>query len=123
MMIFGDDRFECEKFFKITNIDELKQTKSNSTVLLMQEDLQLQQYLSKNNIAYAVKINSIKSAVYANNLKASYIICDFDLAKDIQKIAENYLFDAKVLAVVCCESEIEKIANNFIDGAIYLENV
>lgn len=123
MIVVGDARFEFEKLTPVSNIEELQKTTPNSTVLLLNEDFEFQKYLAQNNIAYAIKIDSIKSAIYANNLKASYLICDFDLAKEVQKLAENYLFDAKILAIIYNESEIEHVAKSYVDGVIYLNKL
>ncbi len=73
----------------------------------------------KNNLSNAVVVSSIKEAIYCNALNSKYIICDKKLAKAIQKIADNYMFDSKVLAIIEDSEEIEKIALNEIDGVIY----
>ena len=62
---------------------------------------------------------SIKEAIYANSLNAKYIISEKELAKAIQKIADNYMFDSKILAVIETNDEIEEIAQSEIDGIIY----
>lgn len=43
------------------------------------------------------------------------------LAKICQNIADSYLFDSKILAVIQSEQEIESIALSHIDGAIFLD--
>ena len=37
----------------------------------------------------------------------------------LQKIAENYLFDAKILALIDFEEEINKMCEIGVDGVIY----
>ena len=44
-----------------------------------------------------------------------------NLAKICQNIADSYLFDSKILAVIQSEQEIESIALSHIDGAIFLD--
>ena len=43
------------------------------------------------------------------------------LAKACQHIADSYLFDSKILAVIQSEQEIESLALSHIDGAIFLD--
>ena len=42
-----------------------------------------------------------------------------ELAKQIQKIADNYMYDSKILAIIKSNDELENIAKNEIDGVIY----
>ena len=39
----------------------------------------------------------------------------------MQKIAENYMFDSKILAIIKSNDELEEIALDEIDGVIYKE--
>lgn len=43
------------------------------------------------------------------------------LARVCQNIADSYLFDSKILAVIQSEQEIESLALSHIDGAIFLD--
>ena len=56
--------------------------------------------------------------MYASSLNARYIIVDKEMAKTAQNIAENYLFDAKILVKIESEDEIEEIAILGIDGVL-----
>ena len=118
MILMGDKLIPYTDFFNISSIDDIKNTKSNSLVSFRYNE-NLLTYSSENELDYAVIISSIKEAIYANNLNARYIVCEKELAKDIQKIADNYMFDSKVLAVIETSDEIEEIAQNEIDGIIY----
>ena len=44
---------------------------------------------------------------------------DLQKAKEIQKLAENYLFDSKVLLCISLDYEIEHAAKAGIDGVIF----
>ena len=119
MIIIGDKHIPCEDISKIDSIDDIKSTKPNSTVLFdFEKDTMV--YCMNNNINYAVIVNSIKEAVFANGLDARYILPSENLLETIQKTAENYMFDSKILATIKHEDEIEKIALKQIDGVIYL---
>jgi hypothetical protein len=120
MKIIGDKIVPFEEFFKISNIFEIKNTKPNS-LLFFEYDEELLKYCYSQNLNFFVKISSIKEGLYANSLNSKYIVCKKDLAKKMQKIAENYMFDSKILAVIKSSDELEKIALDEIDGAIYKE--
>ncbi|QKF73426.1 hypothetical protein AFAEC_1265 [Aliarcobacter faecis] len=120
MKIIGDKIVPFEEFFKVLNIEEIKNTKPNS-LLFFEFNEELLKYCFEQNLNFFVEIFSIKEGLYANNLNAKYIVCKKSLAKKMQKIADNYMFDSKILAVIKSSEELEEIALNEIDGAIYKE--
>jgi len=118
MILIGDKLIPYDDFFNISSIDEIKNTKANSLISFRYNE-NLLTYSYENELDYAVVVFSIKEGIYANNLNARYIVCEKNLSKEIQKIADNYMFDSKVLAVIESSDEIEEIAQNEIDGIIY----
>jgi len=42
-----------------------------------------------------------------------------DKVKEIQKIAENYMFDSKIIQPIKTDDEVEEVALKGIDGVIY----
>lgn len=118
MLVIGDKLIPFENIFFISSIQNIKNTKANSTLIFNYDEVLLK-YVSENSISSAVIVTSIKEAIYANCLSAKYIISNQDLAKEIQKIADNYMFDSKNLAIIKSNDEFEQIAKNEIDGAIY----
>lgn len=118
MLVIGDKLIPFENIFFISSIQDIKNTKANSTLIFNYDEVLLK-YVSKNSISSAVIVTSIKEAIYANCLNAKYIISNQDLAKEIQKIADNYMFDSKNLAIIKSNDEFEQIAKNEIDGVIY----
>ncbi|WP_321315605.1 hypothetical protein [Halarcobacter sp.] len=118
MILIGDNLIPHKACFFIDSIMDIEHTEPNST-LIFNYDENLLLYCRKNHISCAVVISSIKEAIYCNALNSKYIICDRKIAKNIQKIAENYMFDSKILAIIESDDEIEKIALSEIDGAIY----
>ena len=76
-------------------------------------------YCKANSVRCAVKVSSITQAILCNALEVFFII-SYD-AKIIQKIADNYMFDSKILQIISSDEDIEKIALNEIDGCIYKE--
>lgn len=118
MIIIGDKLIPFEELLKINSTNDIKNTKANSTVLFNYSD-EIAKYCFENEISFAVVVNSIKEAVYSSNLNAKYIIVNKELSKELQKIADNYMYDAKILAIIESSDEFEEIAKAQIDGVIF----
>ncbi|ADG93331.1 conserved hypothetical protein [Arcobacter nitrofigilis DSM 7299] len=118
MIILGDNLVPFEETSFIKELEDITNTKANSTILFDFNE-SLLKYSYDNNLFTGVIVHTIKEALYANALHAKYIICDKPLDKTIQDIAENYMFDSKVLTIIESSNELEIVAMNKIDGAIY----
>lgn len=121
MIIFGHRFIKNKLFYKIDKISDIDSTPPSATIYLEfnENNLNVVEYLNKNGIYFAIKINNITEAIYASSLNASYILVTKDLSKTIQDIANNYLFDSKILAMVDNEADIEKMALVGVDGVIF----
>ena len=125
MLIFGNEYIESPHFITISTVEEIDAT-TPKDILYLQEfkaPYSLAKHCASNNLPYAIKVNSIKEALYANALSASYIIAEIALAKELQSIADNYLWDTKVLAIISNDDDLETIAKASIDGAIYQNHI
>ncbi len=120
MIIIGDSNIEYENIEKIAQIEDIKKSSPAATVLF-DFDIEILKYTNANNINSAVIAHSIKEVIYANSLGAKYIIPRINILLQVQKIADNYMFDSKILAVIEDSEEIEKVALDEIDGVIYKE--
>ncbi|MFA9374630.1 MAG: hypothetical protein ACERKK_10785 [Poseidonibacter sp.] len=118
MILIGDKIVPFEDISNIDSIENIKDTKANSTIIFRYNE-EILSYCFTNTLSSAVIVTSIKEAIYANSLNAKYIICEKNLATKLQKIAENYMFDSKVLAIISSNDEFEEIALAEIDGIIY----
>jgi len=120
MIILGHDFVKCEPFYLIKNSKNIKYTPSNSTVVFEfnEQNIELCEYCHKSSILFACICDSIKDVLFANALNASYLICDKVVSVKAQKLADNYMFDAKVLLYSSDDSELEWVADNEIDGII-----
>ena len=118
MIIIGDKLVPFENIQYIQNVENIKDTKANSTIIFNYDELVLK-YCYENEISLAVVVTSIKEAIYCNSLNVKYIISEKELAKEIQKIADNYMYDSKNLAIIDSNEEFEEVAKNEIDGVIY----
>lgn len=121
MVILNHKYFDSIKLFEIKSIDDISSTPPNSTVRL-NLDIELINYLNKNQIKFAIDIDSIKELIFASNLGAKYLITsDKNLITKAQKIADLYMFDSKIVCEISNEDEIEELALLGIDGVIFKE--
>lgn len=118
MIIIGDKLVPFEDITVIRNIEDIKNTKANSTVLFVYTE-ELLKYCYENEISSAVVVKTINEAIYCNSLNVKYIISEKHLAIQIQKIADNYMYDSKNLVIINSNEEFDHIAKDEIDGVIY----
>ena len=79
--------------------------------------------MQDNSLCFCLKVESVTQIVYASNLGASFILVDKDLAKTAQNLANNYLFDAKILVNIEDEQDIEELALLGLDGVLFSEAI
>ena len=116
---------EHGSFYHVVNIDAIKNTPPNSCLFLefSEENLETIEFARGNSLCYALKVEDITQIIYASNLEASFIAVDKELAKTAQSLANNYLFDAKILVCIDNEKDIEDMALLGIDGVLFSEAV
>jgi len=121
MLIFGHDYIDYGTFIAINGISDIASTQPNQTVLIQSIDANIDtvRYCKSNDIKYAIICQSIKDTLLANALNASYIITNPSNSKAIQEIATEYMFDAKILASISSDEELESIGKLGIDGVIF----
>jgi len=123
MLIFGSKYINSPKFVKVSSVEEISKTTPNDILLIdFKPPFELAKYCKKNNLAYAIEAKSTLEAIYASNLNAAFAIANIELAQTLQKLADNYLWDMKILAKINSEEEIENVALLGIDGAILIKN-
>ena len=118
MKIFGHPWIESEPFFLIKTIDEIKETPPNTLLKIEAFNIELLNYCHKNALPYMVGVSNIKEAIFANLLHAKYMVASKSLAKELMPIAQNYLFDTQVLAIIGHDDEIEEMARVNLDGVL-----
>jgi len=125
MIIVGHPWIESSRFHKVFSQDDVKSSAVDDIVLLepLVDSVELAKYCQRNDIPYAVTVNALNEAIFANALDANFIICEEDDACIIQPIAQEYLFDTKVLVLVHDEKDIAKVARSGIDGVIFAEAI
>jgi len=125
MIIIGHPWIESHRFCRVFSKEDIEKSRAEDIVLLepLVDSVELAKYCQNNGISYAITVNSLKEALFANALDASYIICKEEEAQLIQPIAQEYLFDSKVLVLIHDEKEMVKIARSGIDGVLFVEAI
>ncbi len=121
MLIFGHRFINSERLYHIDDVEAVLRTPSNSLVYLSfsEQNLDVIEHLNSNSVRFALEVENIRDVIYAENLGASFILLKETLAKSAQKVAETYLFDAKILVHIEEESQIEMMAYEGIDGVVF----
>lgn len=121
MIFFGHRFIDSEKFYHIESIDAIKKTPPSSAVFIefSEENLDIIKHAVENSITIGIQVQNITEIIYASSLGATFLILNKELAKTAQNLAENYLFDAKILASIEKDTEIEELALLGVDGVIY----
>ena len=121
MIIIGHRFIPSNSLYHVINIDAIKKTPPSSTVYVEfdEDNLETINHAKENNISLALGVKNIREVIYASSLGATFIILDNELASSAQNIANEYLFDAKILVIIQNEDEIEDLALSSIDGVIF----
>lgn len=125
MLLFGHRFIPSNRFYHVFDIDMIAKTPPSSTIYLefCEKNLDIIEYLRLNQISFALYVQNITELIYASALEANYIFIDKQNVKTAQDIAENYLFDAKILTHITAEEEIEEMALLGIDGVVFPEAI
>lgn len=125
MIVIGHRFVNFQPFYRISSAKDIKNTPSGSTVLFdfSEKNIGLAKHCKKNGVSFATEAKDIKDIIFSNTLGANYILVQKNLEKTAQKIAENYLFDAKILLKSTNEEDIEQAAKDGIDGIILKEGI
>ena len=121
MLFFGHKFIENESLYNISSVDAIAHTPPNATIYMKfkEENLDLINYAKENGVTFALGVSNITELLYAAALGAKYIVLAKELSKTAQKVAESYLLDAKVIAKIEDEDEIEELAILGIDGVLF----
>ncbi|MDD2449491.1 MAG: hypothetical protein PHS42_07410 [Sulfurimonas sp.] len=121
MLIFGHRFIDSANFYHTQNMDAIDNTPSNSTIYLdfSEDNLEIIEHCKANEISLALGVEDIRELIYASSLGASFILVQKELASTAMRIANNYLFDAKIIVHIEDEDEIEELAILGVDGVIF----
>ena len=121
MLIFGHRFIQSDSFYHVQDIESISNTPPSSTIHIefSEENLDIISHAGINQIPASICAKDLTQVIYASALGASYIVVHSELAKSAQSIANEYLFDAKVLVLIENEDEIEEFALLGIDGVVF----
>ncbi|MFV0481762.1 MAG: hypothetical protein ACK5LP_07230 [Campylobacteraceae bacterium] len=123
MIIIGHENVPFQPFFWIKTVDDINLAPEKSPIIFKQNSAKFKELVlacSKKNREFANEVFSINEALIANANRATFLVVNsLELAKGLQKIAEDYLFDAKILLRITKEKDLEKIAQKGIDGVVF----
>ena len=114
MKILGDELIKFEPLFLCKSEDEISNGRQN----LFKFDRNFIKRALEVGANFSVFVTNANEAIIANAAGAKFIIADIDIAKDLAKIAESYLFDALIAVLIKDESELAQLAKFNIDAAI-----
>jgi hypothetical protein len=125
MKLFGHPLIPSERFYHIESLDAIAKTPSNTVIALFfsPQNLDLIVYLRANKIRFALYVTSTVEAVLAENMNAHYLLVHPKIASEVQKVADHYMFDAKVLGYIEQEDQLEKLIEMRLDGAVFIEAI
>ncbi len=125
MILFGHSLIPSERFYHVESIEAIAKTPANSIIALFfaPENLDLITYLATNKIRFGVYVATTTEAVLAENMNANYLIVHPKIAQEIQKVADHYMFDAKVLGYIDQEDQLERLIEMRLDGAVFIEAI
>lgn len=125
MLILGHPLLPSETLYHIDGIEAIDSTPPNTLLFFDYSDTNrdILAHCIDNSLPFALSVASVKEGLFAENLGARYIVVELPLAKSVQKVAETYLFDAKVLARIDDEAQIEAMAFEGIDGVVFAEAI
>ena len=121
MIIYGHRFIPSDSFYHVSDIDSISNTPPSSVVHIefSEENLDIISHANLNQITTSICANSIRDLIYASALKAAFIVVHKELAKDAKNIADEYLYDAKILVLIEEENDIEELATIGVDGVIF----
>jgi len=125
MILFGHPLLFSECFYHVESIDAIVHTPSNAVIAVVfeEQNMDIITHLHLNSIRFALYVTTPVEAVLGENLRAIYLIVSAENGSEIQKVAEHYLFDAKVLGYCEEEENLEELIEMRLDGAIFGEAI
>jgi len=121
MILLGHRFIDSQNLYHVLDIDSIEHTPPSSIIYLefSEDNLDIIKYANLNNIDIALKVDTIKEIIYASAFNARYIIVSKSMAKTAQDLAQDYLFDSKILVLIDDENDIEELALIGVDGVIF----
>jgi hypothetical protein len=125
MLVYGHRFIPSKSFYHVLDIQSILNTPPSSIIYVefSEDNLDIINHTRLNHIDTAIYAKDITQIIYASSFGAMFIVVHADLAKNAQKIANDYLFDAKILVMIDDESQIQEFALLGVDGVIFPSSI
>ena len=118
MIILNHSLISPLKIVYINSINDISNTIPSDFLIV--NNVEVAKFCNENSVSYSSEVSNILESLLLSNLGVKFLICDsLEFANELQKLAETYLLDCKVLLKIENENEIERIAKYGIDGVIF----
>ncbi|MRI83418.1 MAG: hypothetical protein C6I00_03270 [Nitratiruptor sp.] len=115
MLIFGHPHIPAPILHPIATPEEIDHLPPDH-IPLLPFDFALANYCLRQGIKGAIWVETIRQGIYGNALQMAYLVSPtLKLAKELQQIADNYLFDARIIVQID-ERLLEEAVAAQIDG-------
>lgn len=122
MLLIGHHLIPFSPLYPIDSLDEITLTPRGSN-MLFEYNPELIWHCRENEISFALHVSSVTEAIIGNGAGAKLLVASTPLATELQKLAEYYLFDAKIAVMIDDESLIPEMAKHGIDALILPEGI
>jgi len=121
MLIIGHKIIPFEPFYHVANIEAILDTPPSSKIVVDfdEKNLEIIKHSKENGVVLAVYTRDIKEILFCAALEVEFVIVEKRLAKIAQQLANEYLFDTKVLVFIDDEDEMEEMAFLGVDGVVF----
>lgn len=122
MQLIGHALAPYKPLFEVESIEAISSTPPNSMLLIpFKKELIL--HCQENDLLFALHVKSIKDSIIGNAAGASCLLVPYKMAKEIQALADHYLFDAKIALRLKDENAIEEAVTLGVDIAILPDGI
>lgn len=78
-------------------------------------------FYAKAEVPLALRVKDVRAFILAAATSARYVVAPLELARNLQKLTDHYLYDIKVLAETGAQ-DLEAVAQAGIDGILVRHN-
>ena len=119
MILIGHKLVPYAPLYRVSTVKDIQSTQPNSIVLFDFSNEELLHYCKDNELIFSLHVKNLTEACIANALGAKFILVAEKLAVQAQNVANEYLFDSKIILHIKDELQIENAIKNSIDGIIF----
>ena len=101
MIIIGHPWIKSNRFFKVFSIKGIENSQADDIILLepLVDSHTYAQHSQAYDIPFAVVVNNLEDALFANALGDKYVICDEGAALMIQPTPQEYHFYTRIMVL------------------------